>query len=127
MLIRASFNTEKLINLFSEYCGSGSLRDIPLPMTNKQQLHRVAYQLCLALEKIHLFGIIHRDIKIENVLFDNGGFIKLCDFGSATDKSYAPDHNWTFIQRSLLEDEVCTVNQTTRQPVLSNRLDFTFR
>lgn len=83
--------------------------DLQLPIANKQQLHRVVYQICLALERIHMLGIIHRDIKIENVLFDHGGFIKICDFGSATDKSYNPDHNWTPIQRSLLEDEVCSV------------------
>lgn len=92
--------------LLCEYCGSGSLKDLQLPIANKQQLHRVAYQLCLALERINMLGIIHRDIKIENVLFDHAGFIKLCDFGSATDKSYTPDHNWTPIQRSLLEDEM---------------------
>ena len=95
-----------MIIQFSEYCGSGSLKDIPLPMTNKQQLLKVTYQICLALERIHLLGIIHRDIKIENVLFDNSGFIKLCDFGSSTDKFYAPDHDWLPMQRSILEDEV---------------------
>ncbi|KAJ6224835.1 hypothetical protein RDWZM_003380 [Blomia tropicalis] len=92
--------------ILCEYCPSGSLKDIQLPISNKQQMHRIVYQICLALEKVHHLSIIHRDIKIENVLFDNSGFIKLCDFGSATDKSYEPDHNWTPIQRSLLEDEM---------------------
>lgn len=90
----------------SEYCGSGSLKDIQMPLLNKQQLNRIIYQLSLALEKLHILGITHRDIKIENVLFDNDGFLKLCDFGSSTDKSYQPDHSWNPIQRSLLEDEV---------------------
>ncbi|KPL93605.1 cyclin-G-associated kinase-like protein [Sarcoptes scabiei] len=90
----------------SEYCGSGSLKDIQMPLLNKQQFNRIIYQLSLALEKLHILGITHRDIKIENVLFDNDGFLKLCDFGSSTDKSYQPDHSWNPIQRSLLEDEM---------------------
>lgn len=55
---------------------------------------------------MHLLKIIHRDLKIENVLFDNQGYVKLCDFGSATTQTYTPDLDWTPIQRSLVEDEV---------------------
>ncbi|OTF75756.1 hypothetical protein BLA29_002736, partial [Euroglyphus maynei] len=98
-----SFN----LNLFlsSEHCGSGSLKDFKLPIQDKQLLNRIIFQVTLALEKLHLMNIIHRDIKIENILIDSNGFLKLCDFGSATDKSYKPDHHWTPMQRSLLEDE----------------------
>lgn len=92
--------------LLCEYCGSGSLSDLQLPIQNNQLLFKICYQIALALEKLHHLNIIHRDIKIENVLFDNSGYIKLCDFGSATDKSFVPDLGWTPIQRSLLEDEM---------------------
>lgn len=106
----------RLINLFSicfnlcysEYCGLGSLRDLALPLENMSQMNRILYQTALALEQMHRLSIIHRDLKIENILFDNQGFVKLCDFGSATTNSYHPDHSWTPIQRSLLEDEVRT-------------------
>ncbi|CAM5999132.1 unnamed protein product, partial [Sphagnum balticum] len=90
-----------------EFCGCGSLKDISLPVSSHQQINRIAYQTCLAIERMHTLGIIHRDLKIENVLFDNQGIVKLCDFGSATTNTYIPDHSWTPIQRSLLEDEMC--------------------
>ena len=77
-----------------------------LPIVGHQLINRIVYQTCLAIERMHSLGITHRDLKIENILFDNNGFVKLCDFGSATTNSYIPDHNWTPIQRSLLEDEV---------------------
>lgn len=93
--------------LLSEYCGCGSLKDISLPVVSHKQINSIAYQICLAIERMHSKGIIHRDLKIENILFDNKGIVKLCDFGSATENSYFPDHNWTPIQRSLLEDEMC--------------------
>nr|XP_027201464.1 cyclin-G-associated kinase-like [Dermatophagoides pteronyssinus] len=92
--------------LLCEHCGSGSLKDFKLPIIDKQLLNRIIFQLTLALEKLHQMNIIHRDIKIENILFDSNGFLKLCDFGSATDKSYKPNHDWTPMQRSLLEDEM---------------------
>ncbi len=82
------------------------MKDISLPVSSHQQINRIAYQTCLAIERMHTLGIIHRDLKIENVLFDNQGIVKLCDFGSATTNTYIPDHSWTPIQRSLLEDEV---------------------
>lgn len=51
--------------------------------------------------------IIHRDLKIENLLISNDSTIKLCDFGSATTQEFQPDLTWTSNQRSMLEDNVC--------------------
>lgn len=38
-------------------------------------------QLLSALAHIHRKGIIYRDVKPENVLLDDTGRVKLCDFG----------------------------------------------
>lgn len=39
-----------------------------------------------ALELMHLNGVTHRDIKLENILEGSDTEFKLCDFGSATGK-----------------------------------------
>ena len=41
-------------------------------------------ELCLGVGYIHSRGIVHRDIKLENILLENTGQIKLCDFGVST-------------------------------------------
>jgi len=92
--------------LLTEFCGCGSLVDIKLPINNSLQISKIMYQTGLAVLHMHCLNLIHRDLKIENILFDNQGMVKLCDFGSTTDKSYFPDMDWTPIQRSLVEDEM---------------------
>lgn len=38
-------------------------------------------QIILGLQYIHSKEIVHRDIKLENILLDNCGKVKICDFG----------------------------------------------
>lgn len=98
--------------LLTELCPGGPLVDIlqeaPAPLSLNQVL-QIFYQACSAVQHMHNQSppIIHRDLKIENLLLSSKGTIKLCDFGSSTTKSYQPDNYWTAIQRSLVEDEMC--------------------
>jgi serine/threonine protein kinase len=43
----------------------------------------MARQICLALEHAHSNGIIHRDLKLENIVITNTQTLKLMDFGLA--------------------------------------------
>jgi hypothetical protein len=41
-------------------------------------------------------------------LLDSEGFIRLCDFGSATKSIYRPDDSWNALMRAQLEEDVKT-------------------
>jgi serine/threonine protein kinase len=40
-------------------------------------------QILIALGELHSKGIMHRDLKLENVLVDQKGYIKMIDYGLA--------------------------------------------
>ncbi|XP_025076442.1 protein kinase C-like 2 isoform X1 [Pomacea canaliculata] len=44
-----------------------------------------AAQIFIALSFLHEQNILHRDLKLDNVLLDGAGFIRLCDFGLSVD------------------------------------------
>ncbi|XP_053321083.1 cyclin-G-associated kinase [Spea bombifrons] len=69
---------------------------------------KVFYQTCRAVQHMHKQKppIIHRDLKVENLLVSSQGTIKLCDFGSATTIAHYPDYTWTAQKRAAVEDEV---------------------
>ncbi|NXL51362.1 GAK kinase, partial [Podilymbus podiceps] len=69
---------------------------------------KIFYQTCRAVQHMHKQKppIIHRDLKVENLLISNQGTVKLCDFGSATTIAYYPDYNWSAQKRALVEEEI---------------------
>jgi serine/threonine protein kinase len=75
--------TESSIWLVTELCCGGELFDY---LAEKGRLAeteaRVIFgQLCLAVAYLHENGIVHRDLKLENVLLDERCRVKLGDFG----------------------------------------------
>ena len=69
-----------------EYVESKSLRELLLTRGTFSPLEAcdIIYQLADALMHAHEHGIIHRDIKPQNVMMQYDGSIKLLDFGIAT-------------------------------------------
>jgi hypothetical protein len=67
-----------------EYVDGTSLRERlrqgPLPPA---EAVRIAVQVCNALEEARGEGLVHRDVKPENVLLDKRGRVKVADFGVA--------------------------------------------
>ena len=55
----------------------------------------IAKQLCRALEVAHEEGVIHRDIKPQNMVVQGDGVLKVMDFGIARLASRAPDAGHT--------------------------------
>jgi serine/threonine protein kinase len=47
------------------------------------QVHQILLQLCDGLEAAHSQGIVHRDLKSQNVIVNRAGQIKIIDFGLA--------------------------------------------
>ena len=78
-----AYNTHFLV---MEFCDGGDFNHVlsergPLP---EPVVRRVLGQLATALDHIHGRGLIHRDLKPNNVLLTRAGVVKLSDFGLAT-------------------------------------------
>ena len=73
-----------------EYCNGGSVVELINKINPKSEviIANIMRQLLRALSYLHSLNIIHRDIKLENIVFLNGDHsdcipIKIIDFGAA--------------------------------------------
>merc|ERR1719237_666054 len=79
--------------LLLELCVDGTLAHklaahpggLPEPLAARASRH-----LLQGLREIHSVGIIHRDIKLENLLMTTNGVLKITDFGWAADAARTP-------------------------------------
>ncbi|KAI7902035.1 kinase-like domain-containing protein [Cokeromyces recurvatus] len=69
--------------LFMEYVNGGQLLDyiISHGKLKEKQARRFGRQILSALDYCHRNSIVHRDLKIENILISQTGNIKIIDFG----------------------------------------------
>lgn len=77
------FESEKHMLYVNELCVGGDL--LTYVRKRRRIKESVAKYLFLqiidGLRYIHSKGILHRDIKLDNILLDETGKIKICDFG----------------------------------------------
>ena len=70
-----------------EYCISGDLSKCLWPNKGSLYLEKViksvSVQLLLALKELHIKGIIHCNLKPTNIIIDEFGNVKICDFKKA--------------------------------------------
>ncbi|XAR51790.1 Non-specific serine/threonine protein kinase [Bertholletia excelsa] len=78
------FETEKFSCLLMEFCSGGDLHILrqrqPGRHFSEQAARFYASEVLLALEYLHMMGVVYRDLKPENILVREDGHIMLSDF-----------------------------------------------
>lgn len=85
---RWSFQTDKKVFFIMDYVPGGELFDrlrTERKFTEERTKIYVA-ELFLAITYLHDIGVIHRDLKPENILVDEGGHLRITDFGLVKEK-----------------------------------------
>ncbi|CAL5022534.1 unnamed protein product [Urochloa decumbens] len=88
------FETDKFCCLLMEYCSGGNLHSLRQKQPNKRFTEDAARfyasEVLLALEYLHMLGVVYRDLKPENVLVREEGHIMLSDFDLSLRCSVSP-------------------------------------
>ncbi|KAF4376622.1 hypothetical protein CsatB_021616 [Cannabis sativa] len=121
------FKTEKFSCLLMEFCSGGDLHTLrqrqPGKHFTEQAARFYASEVLLAMEYLHMLGVVYRDLKPENVLVREDGHIMLSDF----DLSLRCNVNPTLVQSSTTEpscrissyciEPSCIIDPTCKLPV----------
>ncbi|KAL6605102.1 kinase-like protein [Neocallimastix sp. 'constans'] len=98
--------------ILMEYCSEGHVVDLmntrlKVRLTEKEIIN-IFFSVCKAVAHLHYQNppIIHRDIKVENVLITSDGKYKLCDFGSATTEIIPPNKSLNIQEIRSLEEDI---------------------
>ncbi|XP_054777622.1 serine/threonine-protein kinase D6PKL2 [Prosopis cineraria] len=99
------FETEKFSCLVMEFCPGGDLHTLRQRQPGKhfpeQAVKFYVAEVLLALEYLHMLGIVYRDLKPENVLVRDDGHIMLSDFDLSLRCAVSP----TLVKGSVMESD----------------------
>ncbi len=74
--------------LLMEYCPNKSLLDLMnqhlKTKLSTDQILKIMFEISVAVSSMHYMNLIHRDLKVENVLINANNDFKLADFGSTS-------------------------------------------
>lgn len=88
------FTTDNLSSLVMEYCPGGDLHVLrqkqPTRCFSEAAARFYVAEVLLALEYLHMLGVIYRDLKPENILVREDGHIMLSDFDLSLRCSVSP-------------------------------------
>jgi len=94
LFMGASTTDAKNMCIVTEYMEGGSLDDAINKHGKKftvREIINIGKQMSFGLNYLHLSNIIHRDVKLANMLVDKFWNVKLCDFGLSTAKTAGED------------------------------------
>jgi len=79
------YESSTYIVLVFEFCTNGDLFDYLSSMVtlSEKRARSIMKQILDAVEHCHAKNVVHRDVKLENILLDNNFNVKLTDFGFA--------------------------------------------
>lgn len=76
------FNENNTLYLIMDYLEGCDLKQ-RIQSGESLSFRKTAYELVSIVQKVHKFGILHRDIKLSNMFIKKDGTLALLDFGSA--------------------------------------------
>ena len=109
--------------LIQEYADGGNLNDLishrtdNSPLSNINENYSLISQLINSIQSLHKYGIIHRDLKCDNVMLDSNKNVKIIDFGLAGIKTHHDAINDVYGTLPYLSPEI------VKGEMYSNKVD----
>ncbi|VDI69908.1 serine/threonine-protein kinase N2-like isoform X1 [Mytilus galloprovincialis] len=112
----ACFQTNEHVIFVMEYaCGGDLMMHIHTDVFSEPRTVFYAGCVVLGLQYLHEHNIVYRDLKLDNLLLDKEGFLKIADFGLCKENMGYSDRTSTFCGTpEFLAPEVLTETSYTR-------------
>lgn len=122
-----SFQDDKYLYLLMEFLPGGDMMTmlIKYDIFDESWGRFYVAEIALALDSVHRFGYIHRDLKPDNLLLDRDGHIKLTDFGLCT--GFHPTHNTAFYEKIVEQSRSLRLKKLSVEAIEATAQDLKVR